>query len=191
MRIISLRRCLFMASALLAASAAPAAAGTLTSQFCATVIAAYTQASGGLGAPAFNLSAASQPCTVLQTGFSTGQADLIYAGTRTVATNETINLTSTLSDPFGNVLNFARIKAILVRASSKNTDTVVVGNAGSTPFLGPLAGTTPTVAVSPGGAYMVTAPPSGWTVGSNVNLKLASGGATSISYDLVIVGGSQ
>lgn len=172
--------------------AAPAGAGTLTSTLCAQVIAAYTQANAGLGAPTFNLSAAAQPCTVMQTGFGTNQSDLLYAGTRTVvAAGETLNLTSSLTDPFGNTLNFARVKAILVAAASTNTDNVVMGAAGSNPFLGPLGGTTPTVAVPPGGTMMVTAPPSGWTVGSAVNLKFASGGSTSIKYNLVIVGGSQ
>jgi hypothetical protein len=130
----------------------------------------------------------------LLTGTGSSQADKVFSDQRTIvaSSSETLDLTA-LTDPFGVTLTFAKVKAILIVASANNTNDVVIGNAASNPFLGPLAGTTPTITLKPGGAVLLTAPVGGWTVtdSSTDNLKVAnSSSGSSVVYDVVIIGTS-
>ncbi len=99
-----------------------------------------------------------------------------------------------LSDPLGVTVTFVTVKAIIIKAAAANTNDVIVGGAGSNPFVGPFGGTTPTVAVRPGGILMLVAPATGWTVNASTAhlLKVLNGGAgTGVTYDVIIVGTSS
>lgn len=130
----------------------------------------------------------------LANGTGSSQADRVFSDQRTLtaSASETLDLTS-LTDPSGASISFAKVKAIMIKAASGNTNSVVVGNAASNPFVGPLGGTTPTITIPPGGSVMLLAPVSGWSVanGSTDNLKIAnSAGSTSVTYDIMIIGTS-
>ncbi len=131
----------------------------------------------------------------LTSGTGADQADLMFADTRTLAASatENLDLAGSLTDAFGATLAFAKIKAIIVQAAAANTNDVVVGGAASNAFTGPLGGTDPTVAARPGGAIVLFAPATGWTVtaGTGDILKVAnSSSGTSVTYSIVIIGTS-
>src|SRR5688500_2046313 len=80
----------------------------------------------------------------LASGFGANQADRIFSETRTIAasgTNE-MDLAGTLTDIFGAVITFARIKAIVIVAAAANVNVVVVGGAAANAFVGPFADAT-------------------------------------------------
>lgn len=122
---------------------------------------------------------------------STSEANLYYAATRTLAASasEDLDLSGLLTDPFGDVIAPAEIVAIYVSAASTNTNNVVIGNATSNGFVGPM-GATGTYAVKPG-EYVPFLSPTGWavTAGTGDLLKIANNGAgTGVTYTIVIVG---
>jgi hypothetical protein len=128
----------------------------------------------------------------LASGTGSNQADLVYSDTRTLAAsaNETLDLTS-LIGPLGEAVNFAKIKAILIKAAAGNTNNVVVGDAAADPFLGPLGGTTPTIAIPPGGEVLLAAPVGGWATSGATDLKVAnSAGSTGVTYTIIAIGTS-
>ncbi len=129
----------------------------------------------------------------LATGTGANQSDLIYSDQRTLnaSASETLDLTA-LTNAFGAAINFAKVKAILIKASSGNTNNVAYGNA-TAPFIGPLSVGTATISLPPDGAMMLAAPGSGWTVtgGSADEIKIAnSAGSTTVTYDIIIIGTS-
>jgi hypothetical protein len=75
----------------------------------------------------------------LTTGVAAGQADEIFHDRRTVASGatDTLDLAGSLQNIFGQVVNFARIKAMYIVAADANTTVLSVGPAGSNGFLGP------------------------------------------------------
>lgn len=126
-------------------------------------------------------------------GSGANQATTLYEARRTIAasSNETLDLHGVLTDDFGQTVNFTSIKAIVVKASAANTNNVVIGAAGSNPFTGPFGGTTPTIAVPPGGRIVLTAPAAGWTVtdSSSDQLKVAnSSSGSGVTYDILLIG---
>jgi hypothetical protein len=97
---------------------------------------------------------------------------------------------ATQVDAFGVAFNPADIQAVYVEADATNTNSIVVGDAGANPFVGPFDAGTDTYKVPPGGFHLY-ADPLGWAVGSGVNLKLANSGAGSaVTGQLIIVGRS-
>lgn len=131
----------------------------------------------------------------LESGTAASKADLVFSDTRTIAASgsETLDLAGTLKDDLGNTIVFVKVKAILIRARSTNTNDVVIGAAASNPFLGPLSGTAPKITLPPGGLALLAAPVNGWTSadGAADSLKIANSGAgTGVDYDIVIVGTS-
>lgn len=134
----------------------------------------------------------------LATGTGAGQADLIFSDQRTLAASaaEDLDLAGVLTDGLGTTLTFAKIKALIVKAASTNTNNVIVGGAATNGFVSWAGGATHTVTVRPGG-YMVLATGSADTTGYAVTagtadlLKIAnSGGTTGVTYDVIIIGTS-
>lgn len=129
------------------------------------------------------------------TGTGSGQVDLLYAATRTLAlsTSEDLDLAGSLLDVFGATLIFVKVKYIYVKAASANVNNVVIGGASATQFVGPFGAATHTLAISPGAYVEFTHPTTGWAVGAGSTdlFKVLNGGAgTSVSYDIVIAGTS-
>jgi hypothetical protein len=158
-------------------------------------VAAYlSNTSADLAVPAANFAFASQ--FTLANGTGEDEADRLYADVNTLAASATtdIDLAGTLTDALGAALTFARVKALFLRASSGNTNNVVIGGAASNQFVGPFGAATDTFAVKPGGFLGWVAPDAdGWevTAGTGDLLRIANSGAGStVTYDVVIIGAS-
>lgn len=128
-------------------------------------------------------------------GVGANQADLVFADTREIAasSSEDLDLAGVLADAFGATITMAEVVGVIVAAAAGNTNNVVVGDATSpVPLFG---GTNPTVAVKPGGIFVLFAPNAAgqFTVGagSTDDLKVAnSGSGTPVTYTIVVLGRS-
>lgn len=131
----------------------------------------------------------------LASGTGAGQADKIWTDQRTLAASATedLDLAGVLTDAFGGTITLARVKAILVRAASGNTNNVAVGGASATQWAA-LLGTAGTVTLRPGAVFVAAAGPADATAyvtaaGSTDLLKVAnSAGSTSVTYDIAVIG---
>jgi hypothetical protein len=131
-------------------------------------------------------------------GTGGGQADTVYQTTGTIAASgtATVDLNGSVTDVFGATVNLLHVKAIILLAAAGNTNDVQIGPGAANPFTGPFGGTTPYVAVSPGEMFMITkgsGAAAGWGVTASTAdiLKLAnSGGGSSVTYTLVVIGTS-
>jgi hypothetical protein len=128
-------------------------------------------------------------------GTALGQADKVYAASNTLAASATANLdlAGSLLDPFGAVVTFAHVNVIRVEASASNVNDVCFGGAASNGFLGQFADPTDVTCVKPGGVLLLVNPGVGWvvTAGTGDLLKTAnSGGTTSVTYKILIIGKS-
>lgn len=165
----------------------------VTAQLSASLIGTQTSALD-LGTPK-----AQQTLSWLQafaSGTAAFQADLLWTDTRTLtaSSTENLDLAGGLIDPFGVIIAFARVRAMVIAADPGNANTVVVGGAASNAWATWLGGTTPTVTVRPGGLLVVAAPDAtGFTVAGATGdiLKVANGGGgTSVIYSIALLGAS-
>jgi hypothetical protein len=126
-------------------------------------------------------------------GAGAGAANLVFHDQRTLAASatENLDLAGVLSDKFGQVLTFARIKAVLVVAASANTNSVNVTQPASNGvplFLAAGDG----VGVRPGGMFLWVAPDAAGavvTAGTGDLLTVTNSAAgTSVTYDVLILG---
>lgn len=126
------------------------------------------------------------------TGNSTNQMETIIVDTFTLtnAQTRTINLASVVNG-FGDTINFATVRFLALTCPTSNVDNVIMGNASTNQFSTWAGGTNHTINVHPGGANLFVAPDAtGYTIGSNPNLRLANGGTNNATYSLY-VGGSE
>lgn len=131
----------------------------------------------------------------LTSGTATGQADVVWSKTATLAAsaNEDLDLAGSLSAPLGGSAVFVKVKAIQITADEGNTNNVVVGGAAATQFVGGFGAATHTFAIPPGGTFLVAAPAAGWTVGAGASdlLRIANSAAgTPVTYKILVVGTS-
>lgn len=131
---------------------------------------------------------------VIANGTGAQQADVVYSATRTLAAsaNESLDLAGALENPVGGAAVFAKVKSLFIKAAPENTNNVIVGNVTNGVVLG-FGAASQSWSIPPGGAIMVSAPAGGWTITADTAdlLKVAnSGGSTSVTYDIVIVGTS-
>lgn len=131
----------------------------------------------------------------LVSGTATGQADVAWGKTATLAAsaNEDLDLAGSLSAALGGSAVFVKVKAIQVTADEGNVNNVVIGGAAATQFVGPFGAATHTVAVPPGGTFLVTAPAAGWTVGAGASdfLRVAnSSSGSTVTYKILVIGTS-
>ena len=131
---------------------------------------------------------------VFQDGVTAGKADKIFGDTRTIlaAANDDLDLAGGLTDEFGVVINFAKIKAIVIAAAAGNVNDVKVGGAAANQFVGPFGAAAHTVSVPPGGLLVLTAPANGWAVTAATGdlLRIANAAGSAVTYDIVIIGTS-
>ena len=133
-------------------------------------------------------------------GAGAGQFSELYQGIRTLSpsANETINLYGGLTDPFGNAIDFARVKSITFelfnqsQGAAASASAIVWEGGASDPWVGPLGGTTPSNQILSGGASAHFSPSAtGWVVtnGSVENIKVVNSDASNAAtYRLTIVG---
>ena len=131
----------------------------------------------------------------LASGVSAGQADVIWADTRTIAASSTddMDLAGALTSAFGASIAMAKIVAVIVQAATTNTNDVVIG--AGTNAVGLFGGTNGTVSVKPGGIFVLAAPAvagqAGVTAGTADILRAANSGAgTSVEFSIIVVGRS-
>lgn len=122
---------------------------------------------------------------------SKDQADLFYEATRTLAASatENLDLTGVLFNPVGGTFNAAEIVAMYIEADAANTNNVLVGAAGTNPFVGPMSGTG-ILTLKPG-EFCLFSGREGWTVTAATGdlLKVLNGGAgTAINYTIILIG---
>lgn len=131
-------------------------------------------------------------------GVGAGQADMVWHDTRTLAASATedLDLAGVLTDPFGNTLTFARIKALVIVAAAANTNNVLVGGAASNGFVTWVGDATDIVKLRPGAAFALftgVADATGYAVTAATGDKLTianSGAITGVTYDIVVIGAS-
>lgn len=151
-------------------------------------------AANDLGTPTFAPDFLGQ--VKLASGTGANQADLLWCDERTISasSSENLDLAGSLTDAFGATLTMVEVVAIIISASSGNTNDVVVGAAGSNPL--PLfGGTSGTIAVRPGGLFVIAAPNAAGqvtvTAGTGDILKVAnSSSGSSVTYKIMVVGRS-
>jgi hypothetical protein len=129
----------------------------------------------------------------LTDGNAADQADAHWSDERTLAASatENLDLSGVLTDAFGAVLTFAKIRAIYVEADVANTNNVELGGAATNAFLF-LKDATDIAVVRPGGLLLLVArDAAGYTVTAATGdiLKVTNSGAgTSVIYRIVLVG---
>lgn len=134
------------------------------------------------------------PSYAFTDGTGANQAKAVFADERTLSASatENLDLAGGLSDVFGNVITFTKIKAILVQASPGNTNDVLVGGAASNGFIPWVGDATDVVKVKPGGCFAIVAPDANGlavTAATGDILKVAnSAGSTSVTYKIVVIG---
>lgn len=167
-----------------------------------SLISSLSMAVGFNQSSAVDLGTASLPVSVRQavafaSGTAAGKADLVFGDHRTIAASgtENLDLAGSLVDVFGATITFVKVKGIYILASAANTNNVVIGAAGSNPWIG-LLNAAGTVTLRPGSAFMAMsgqadATAMGVTAATGDLLKVAnSGGTTGVDYDVVIIGTS-
>lgn len=121
------------------------------------------------------------------------KADILFSDRRTIAASgsENLDLAGALTDLMGATITAAEVVAVFVSASAGNTNNVVIGNATSNGFQGPLS-STGTYTLKPG-EFVLMSSKTGWavTAGTGDLLKIANSGAgTGVTYDIMIIGRS-
>lgn len=132
----------------------------------------------------------------LGNGTGASLADLLFHDQRTIAasSNEDLDLAGVLANPLtGATMTFVELRALLITASSSNTNNVRVirpASNGVPLFLAASDG----IDVPPGGAFLWTCPADGKvtvTAGTGDLLNVAnSSSGSSVTYDVVILGAS-
>lgn len=147
---------------------------------------------------ALDLSSTLDPVEFIKTltltdGTGANQAKNHWHDQRTLAASatENLDLAGVLTDAFGAVITFTKIKAIFVFAAAANTNNVEVGGAAANafPFLKDVTDVMP---VRPGGIFLFTAPDVNGiavTPATGDILKITNSGAgTGVTYDILIIG---
>jgi hypothetical protein len=131
----------------------------------------------------------------MATGTGAGLADMTWSDQRTLSASATedLDLAAALTGPLGTTLTFARVKAVLVKAASGNTNDVQITRPASNGvplFLAASDG----IAVKPGGLFLWVAPNAAGvavTAGTGDLITVTnSAGSTSVTYDVIVVGAS-
>lgn len=146
--------------------------------------------SNGVPAASINVPLA----TEMQTGTSDSQSDRAYHVRATVAATsaDTYDLAGTLTDAFGDTLTFVEVTAIVVYNRATTTGLTISVGGGTNAFSSWLAAANDEVKCGPSGMVVVTSPVDGHTVtaGTGDILEIDNATASSIEYDLVVIGRS-
>jgi hypothetical protein len=130
----------------------------------------------------------------LTSGTGASQANQVFVDTRTLtaSSSENLDLAGALTNAFGSTITFTKIRALIIKADSGNTNDVVVGGHGSAAVASIFADTSDKIKVRPGGLFVLTAPDAtGMAVTATTADMLTvanSAGSTSVSYTVIIIG---
>lgn len=124
-------------------------------------------------------------------GDGDGQVNGFYHERRTLTTgaSQEYDLYGGLENEFGETLNFATIKAIIIHSTLPANKALTVGN-GTHPLVGWVGDGADTVIINPGGKLILVAPNTGYTVTADTadDLKITNASGGSSTYDLIILG---
>lgn len=129
---------------------------------------------------------------LLSNGTTSGLASQMWHDTRTLiaSATEDLDLAGGLSNAFGVTLTFVQVKLVLIRASSANTNSVIVSRKATTGF--PIFDADgDSITLAPGDIFLYASPLVGKTVTATTDDTLTatnSAGGTSVSYDIVVIG---
>ena len=129
-------------------------------------------------------------------GTGANQMDLLFIDQRTIAasTNETLDLAAGVTNSFGDVLTFARVKFLAIGGATANSGAVTVGGAAANAFTNWVDDATDQINVRPGGAVVFFAPAAtGYpvTAGTGDQLLITNPNTNSVTYDIYIGGASS
>lgn len=158
----------------------------------AVAIGAQLTAAGDLGSPKFKINDILERFEIAPGTSSVGQANLLFADTRTLAASgdEDLDLAGSLANAFGATITAAEIVAIFVKAHADNTNNVEISVPASNGFVGPFLAASDGCVVKPG-EYALFVSRTGWavTAGTGDLLNIANSGAgTGVDYDIVLIG---
>jgi hypothetical protein len=145
-----------------------------------------------LGTASFNPSFLAQ--VNLTSGTGANQADQLFTDQRTVtaSANDDLDLAGVLTNAFGATVTFVRLKGILVKAASANTNNINIGGLGANGFLTWVGATGDFVVLRPGGFFgLMCADATGYavTAGTADLLRITNAaGGTSVVYDIALIG---
>lgn len=130
----------------------------------------------------------------LADGTGADEADVIWYDSRTVTgASETLDLCESLTDVFGDSVDFSSVKGIYIRnkATTSGYD-LKVGKAGGSAFDDFVGGSDAALTIGPGGHATLWSPVDGYTAagGTQDELKIDPG-ANTISYDIALLGVSS
>jgi hypothetical protein len=129
-------------------------------------------------------------------GTGQDEADRVWTDTRTLtaSSSDSLDLAGSLADAFGNVITFARIRALIVAPAVGNANNVIVGGAASNGFITWVGGATHTLTVRPGGLLLLAAPDATAyvvTAGTADQLKITNVSVSvAATYDIALIGAS-
>jgi hypothetical protein len=160
-------------------------------------VSAFTELTGSSGLGTARIPAGLSRAVTLGSGTGAGKADRVYQARRTIAASGTddLDLAGVLTDAFGASITFARIKGLFIAAAATNNNNVIIGNAASNAWA-TLLNATGTLTLRPGAVLATVAGAAdpttyGVTASTGDVLRLAnSGGGSTVSYDICIVGAS-
>jgi len=129
----------------------------------------------------------------LANGTGSSAADLMFHDQRTISasSNEDLDLAGVLANAFGSTLTYVELRALLISASSSNTNNVRLTRPASNGvplFLAASDG----IDIPPGGVFLWSCPADGKVTvtaatGDLLNVANSSSG-TSVTYDVIVVG---
>lgn len=119
----------------------------------------------GLQSQGLDLGTATFPLRVARrqdfaNGAGANQASQLFSDRRTVAaaTVDSLDLSGSLVNVYGESVAFTKIKGLMLVASSENVPDLIVGGAASNAWVGPFGDATHTLRLTPGGILLLTAP---------------------------------
>lgn len=127
-------------------------------------------------------------------GIGANKAESIFHDQRTLvaSANEDLDLNGILTDAFGGVIPFTKIKTLIVAAAAANINDVLVGGAATNQFINWVSDVTDQLIVKPNGLFVLHDPTAGGYVVTPATgdlLRITNGGAgTSVVYDIIIIG---
>lgn len=129
----------------------------------------------------------------LASGVGADQADRVFSERdKAISGNYDVDLAGVLTDLFGSVITFARVKALYVKAAAANTGNVIMGAAGATIWFGPFGANTHTLVIRPGQVVLLAAPDAtAWPVGAGATdlLRFAPSSGTQ-TFSWAVLGAS-
>lgn len=124
------------------------------------------------------------------TGGAAGSAENAFRTTYTInaASNQDVDLASSVENAFGDALAFVAVKAVVIRNKSTTLPITVSSSGPGTPWTAMLNGT---VTIRPGGVFVVAcSEATGYAVsaGATDTFRIANAGGSSVDVDVVVIG---